>query len=231
MKSTDTAGSIKTWPKSERPREQLVDKGPEHVSDAGLVAVLLRTGTRGKDAVALARELLDRFGGLRGLMQAGPSELKKVKGLGTAKIAQLSAALEIAKRQMREGVLDQDYFRSADDVAGYLSFSMRDLREEAFSVIFLNRANAVIRIEELVRGTVDQTAIYPREVIRKALEAGASSVIFVHNHPSGSLEPSRFDRDVTRRLAAACDAVDITPLDHIIVSPQGTFSFQKHGLM
>ena len=232
IKELDTQkDSIKYWPKSEQPREMLLEKGPEYVSDAGLVAVLLRSGTRGKDAVCLARELIERFGGLRGLLNARIPDLNKIKGLGKAKIAQLSAALEIAKRQSKEELESRECIHCVEDVLSYLSVSMQDLREEVFKVIYLNRANSVLLIEDLCKGTVDQTAIYPREVIKRALEVNACSVIFVHNHPSGSLEPSRFDIDVTRKLIHACQAVDITPLDHIIVSPAGYTSFQKKGLM
>jgi len=221
---------IKTWPKYERPRELLLEKGPENVSDAGLIAILLRTGTKGKDAVSLARDLIKQFSGLRGLLTAKKSDLEKVKGLGSAKIAQLIASIEITKRQSKEEVIGKNYVENDKDVIDYLALSMRDQREEFFKVIYLNRANIILSIEDLAKGTVDQASIYPREVIKRALDLGASAVIFVHNHPSGSMKPSQLDLDVTKRLASACSAVDITPLDHIIISPNGHLSLKNKGV-
>lgn len=221
---------IKSWPKDERPRELLLENGPGHVSDAGLIAILLRSGTKGKDAVSLARDLITRFGGLRGLLSAKKSDLEKVKGLGSAKIAQLMAAIEITKRQLKEEIIGKTYIENDKDVIDYLSLSMRDLKEEFFKVLYLNKANVILSIEDLSKGTVDQSSIYPREVVKRALDIGASAVIFIHNHPSGSLEPSKFDTNVTKKLIAACRAVDITPLDHIIISSQGHLSLKSKGL-
>lgn len=222
--------SIKTWPKYERPRELLLDKGPDYVSDAGLIAILLRTGTRGKNAVALARDLLNYFGGLRGLLRAKISDLKKIKGLGTAKIAQLIAVIEIANRKLKEEITGQNYVENEKDVMDYLSLSMQDLKEESFKVVYLNRANIILSIDELAKGTVDQASIYPREVVKRGLEFGASAIIFVHNHPSGSIEPSQFDLELTKKLISACLAVGIIPLDHIIISPVGYASLKQKGI-
>ncbi len=218
--------SVKTWPKFERPRELLLEMGPDHVSDAGLVAVLLRSGTQGKDAVAFARELLNAFGGLRGLFSAGKSELEKIKGLGPAKIAQLMAAIEVSHRRLKEEVIGKDYVECEKDVIEYLSLSLRDLKEEVFKVLYLNKANCVVAVENLVKGTVDHAVIYPREVVKRALELGASSLIFVHNHPSGDRKPSNYDLELTKKLVLACQSVDITPLDHIIILPQGFISLK-----
>ncbi len=229
-KKGKTKSSIKTWPKYERPRELLLEKGADHVSDAGLIAILLRSGTRGKDAVSLARDLISHFGGLRGLLNARKSDLERIKGLGAAKIAQLMAAIEITKRQLKEEIIGKNYIESDKDVIDYLSLKMRDLKEELFNVIYLNKANNILSIDELARGTVDQASIYPREVIKSALDKGASAVIFVHNHPSGSKKPSKFDIDVTKKLISACNTVDITPLDHIIISPHGHISLKNKGL-
>ena len=222
--------SIKNWPKDERPRELLLENGPNSVSDAGLIAVLLRSGTKGKDAVSLARDLIKHFGGLRGLLNAKKSDLEKIKGLGIAKIAQLMAAIELAKRQLKEEIIGKAYVGNEEDVMEYLSLSMRDLKEEFFKVLYLNKANIILKIEDVARGTVDQSSVYPREVIKKAFEIGASAVIFIHNHPSGSLEPSKFDIEVTKKLISACRAVDITPLDHLIVSPRGHLSLKSKGI-
>jgi len=219
---------IKDWPKSERPRELLLDKGPEFVSDAGLVAILLRIGIKGKDAVSLGRDLINRFGGLRGLLNTDKKELEEVPGLGPAKIAQLLAAAEIAKRQLKEQVVNRIKIRGPEDLIEYLSTSMANLKEEVFKVVFLNSANVVLAIEDLFKGTVDQSAIYPREIIKRALELNSSGLIFVHNHPSGDLKPSKSDFSLNRKLIEACLAVNLTPLDHLIISSTGYVSIKEN---
>ena len=228
-KKAKNKNSIKSWPRYERPRELLIEKGPDHVSDAGLIAILLRSGTKGKDAVSLARDLIKKFGGLRGLLSAKKSDLEKINGLGSAKIAQLMAAIEITRRQLKEEIIGINYIENDRDVLDYLSLSMRDLKEEFFKIIYLNRANSILSIEDVTKGTVDQASIYPREVIKRALDISASGIIFVHNHPSGSMEPSKLDIDITKRFISACRAVDITPLDHIIISPYGHLSLKSLG--
>lgn len=222
-----TNRGIKSWPKSERPRELLLEKGAEYVSDAGLVAVLLHTGMEGKEAVTLARELLNHFGGLRGLLSANKGNLEKIKGIGPAKIAQLLAATEITKRQLKEQIVGSIAIHGPEDLIEYLSASMSNLKEEVFKVVFLNSANVVLAVEDLFKGTVDQSAVYPREVIKKALELNASGLIFIHNHPSGDLMPSKSDISLNRKLIEACLAVNLTPLDHLIISPAGYFSIKE----
>ena len=218
---------IKDWPKSERPRELLLDKGPEFVSDAGLVAILLRIGIRGKDAVSLGRDLINRFGGLRGLLNANKRDLEKINGLGSAKIAQLLAATEITKRQLKEQIVGSVAIHGPEDLIEYLSLSMANLKEEVFKVVYLNSANVVLAVEDLFKGTVDQSAVYPREVIKRAFELNAIGLIFVHNHPSGDLKPSKSDLSLNRKLIEACLAVNLTPLDHLIISPAGYFSIKE----
>jgi len=230
MSQTNTKHGIKSWPKSERPRELLLDKGPGYVSDAGLVAILLRSGIEGKDAVTLARELLKRFGGLRGLLNANKKDLEKIKGLGTAKISQLLAATEIAKRQLKEEIVGKAVINGPEDVLEYLSVSMSNLKEEVFKVIYLNSANVVLAAEDLFKGTVDQSAVYPREIIKIAFELNASGLIFIHNHPSGNLKPSKHDLSLNEKLVKACRAVDLTPLDHIIIGPTGYISLKEKGI-
>ena len=217
---------IKSWPKSERPRELLIEKGPEYVSDAGLVAILLRTGIKGKDAVAFGRELLKHFGGFRGLLNANKNDLEKIKGLGTAKIAQLLAATEIAKRQLKEEIIGKALINGPEDVIEYLSTTMSNLKKEVFKVIYLNGANVVLSAEDLFEGTVDQTAVFPRDVIKRAFELNASGLIFIHNHPSGDLKPSKSDLLLKEKLNKACRAVDLTPLDHLIIGPAGYISYK-----
>jgi DNA repair protein RadC len=231
MSEVEKDRGIKSWPKSERPRELLLEKGPDSVSDAGLVAILLRTGIKGKDAVTLGRDLLKHFGGLRGLLNAGKKDLESIKGLGTAKIAQLLAATEIAKRQLKEEIVGKILIHGPEDVVEYLSLSMSDLKEEVFKVIYLNSANMVLAVEDLFKGTVDQSAVYPREIIKKALELNASGLIFIHNHPSGELKPSKSDLSLRARLDKACSAVDLTPLDHLIIGPSGYTSFKDIALI
>ena len=226
MDETRKNRGIKNWPKSERPRELLLEKGPEYVSDAGLVAILLRIGIKGKDAVTLGRELLNHFGGLRGLLNANKNDLEKIKGLGTAKIAQLLAATEIAKRQLKEEIVGKTLINGPEDVIEYLSLSMSNLKKEIFKVIYLDGANVVLAADDLFKGTVDQSAVYPRDIIKRAFELNASGLIFVHNHPSGDLKRSRPDLSLKEKLNKACLAVDLTPLDHLIIGPDGYISFK-----
>ena len=228
---TKKTKGIKDWPKSEQPRELLLERGPEFVSDAGLVAILLRIGVKGKDAVSLGRDLIHHFGGLRGLLNANKKDLEKVNGLGPAKIAQLLAATEIVKRQFKEQIIDRPVIRGPEDLMEYLSLSMANLKEEVFKVVYLNSANIVLAVEDLFRGTVDQSAVYPREIIRRALELSASGLIFVHNHPSGDLSPSEDDLSLNRKLIEACLAVNLTPLDHLIIGSTGYFSFKEYNLL
>ena len=230
MDSQRGSKGIKSWPKSERPREILLEKGPEFVSDAGLVAILLRTGLKGKDAVTLSRELLHHFGGLKGILNANKKELEKVKGLGTAKISQLLAAIEIAKRQLKEGIVGNKPIKGPEDVIEYVSLSMANLKEEIFKVIYLNSANIILAMEDLFKGTVNQSAVYPREVVKRALELNACALIFVHNHPSGNTQASEDDVKLTKRLVEAGQIVGIPVLDHIIIGDKNFLSLKREGL-
>lgn len=221
--------SIKSWPKYERPRELLLERGPDSVSDAGLISLILSSGTLGKDAVSLARDMLKQFGGLRGLLHAKKSELQNINGLGVAKIARIFAVKEISKRLLKENIIGKIYIENDQDVLDYLSLSMRDLNREFFKVIYLDQSNTIIDVEEIARGTVNQATIYPREVIKSGLEKDVSALIFVHNHPSGTGKPSNFDIELTKQLISACKTVDIIPLDHIIIFPSGHVSLRSEG--
>ncbi len=225
------ATGIKSWPATERPRERLLQNGAKALSDAELVAVLLRSGVKGKDAVTLARELLSAFGGLRGLLSVGPAELRKTKGLGVAKAASFLAAFEIAKRQLREELTGKNFIRDPDSVIDYLYATLRDKKREVFKVLFLNKANRIIGEEDLFEGTVDEAAIHPREVLRAAIAHNATALILVHNHPSGRTEPSAEDRAITQKLQTACAAVSIKILDHIIIGDNQYFSFQECNIL
>ncbi len=225
------SGVIRNWPKHERPREILLEKGPEYVSDAGLLAIILRTGTKGKDAVSLGRELIGAFGGLKGLLRADRDDLSRIHGLGPAKISQLLASIEIAKRQMKEEIVGRPAINSPSDVTKYISMAVSNLNEEVFMVLYLNASNEIITTEIPFRGTVNQSAVYPREVIKRAISLNSTGLIFVHNHPSGNLTPSKCDIALNSKLMQACAAVDIIPLDHLIFGPGGHVSFREEGLM
>ena len=224
---------IKTWPVDERPREILLEKGPDRLSDAGLIAILLRTGTAGKDAVHLARELLDRFGGLSGLLRAPAKELKKVKGMGPAKITQLMAALEIIKRQLRAELTKNETitFPNPRALFHYLQSTMGAYKKEVFKVLYLTAGNQLIDDEDLFQGTLNESAVYPREVVRRAMEKNAYSIIVAHNHPSGLLEATDRDKSITRELIKALKTVDIKVLDHVIVAGNDCLSMRLEGLV
>jgi len=213
-----TTNSIKAWPKEERPREILLDRGADFISDAGLIAILLRTGVEGKDAVSLSRDLIKHFGSLGSLLNAAKKDLSSIKGLGQAKIAQLLAVFEIAKRVLKEKVEGKNFIHNKEDVLKYLSFAMQDLKSEFFKVIFLDQSHGILKVEDLFKGTVNEAAVYPREVVKRALELNATAVILAHNHPSGNSSPSRKDIDLTNRLIQSLQSVDISLLDHLIIS-------------
>jgi DNA repair protein RadC len=222
---------IHAWPETERPRERLIRYGVESLADAELVAILLRNGIKGKDALELSRELIAHFGGLRGLTSAKWKELKSIKGLGVAKISTLIAAAEIARRGLREEIFHNKIVKDPESVADYLRSSLRDQKKEIFKVIFLNKGNEILDEQDLFKGTIDETLVHPREVLKAALERHATGIILVHNHPSGRIEPSREDIRMTERIKAACELVSIKVLDHLIVGDNQLFSFREKGLI
>lgn len=223
--------SIKQWPEGERPREKLLALGPQSLSDAELLAIFLRTGIAGKSAVDLAREQLQFFGGLRPLLSASQSQLCAAPGLGPAKYTQLQAVLEMAKRHLREGLEQGCVFSDPESTKRYLTAEMRSLPREVFQVLFLNTQNSLLKSESLFHGTIDSASVYPREVVKKALEYNASAVIFAHNHPSGIAEPSSADLAITKRLVAALELINVRTLDHMIVGESEVVSFAERGLM
>jgi len=231
MNGNNETGIIRNWPSAERPREKMMENGPAALSDAELLAVLLRTGTRGKDAVAFSRDLVGQFGGLRGLMKQDLNALRKIKGLGPAKIASLLSATELARRQLKERVLLKDVVRDPQGVFEYLSFALRDRQKELFKVLYLNKANALIGEKDLFAGTVDEAAVHPREIVQSALERHATAVILVHNHPSGRTQPSREDVEITKKIKAACESVSIRVLDHVIIGHNDYFSFNQNKVV
>ena len=222
--------AISDWPLAERPRERLLAAGAESLSDAELLAVLLRTGVRGKSAVELARELLARFGSLSVLLATG-TELRRVKGLGAAKTAQFAAVIELARRSIREDLKSGAALTSPGAVRDYLRMLLGAQECEVFVCLWLDAQHRVIRTDECFRGTLTQTSVYPREVVKAALRANAAAVIFAHNHPSGVAQPSQADELLTRQLKEALALVDVKVLDHFIVAGNHAISFAERGLL
>jgi DNA repair protein RadC len=220
--------AISDWPTAERPRERLLERGAETLSDAELLAVLLRTGLPGKTAVELGRELLTRFRGLAGLFGA---DLSNVRGLGPAKRAQFQAALELARRSIGERLSAGAALTSPGGVRDYLKLTLGGREHEVFVCIFLDAQHRVVKSEELFRGTLTQTSVYPREVVKAALAANAAAIIFAHNHPSGVAQPSQADELLTRNLKDALALVDVKVLDHFIVAGNQAISFAERGLL
>lgn len=222
--------AISDWPEAERPRERLLTRGAASLSDAELVAVLLRTGIPGKSAVDLAREMIGRFGGLCGLLAAG-SALSQVRGLGAAKSAQFIAALELARRSLDERLRQGAALTSPGAVRDYLRLALASRQHEVFVCIWVDAQHKVIAVEEPFRGTLTQTSVYPREIVKAALAANAAAVIFAHNHPSGVAQPSQADELLTRNLKEALALVDVKVLDHFIVAGHQAISFAERGLL
>lgn len=219
------------WPTDERPRERLLRHGANTLSDAELLAIFLRTGTAGVPVMAMARNLIDSFGGLRGLMTASQRQFCGVRGLGSAKYAQVQAAMEMARRVMDEPLRQGDPLRSPEDTRRFLTSRLSTYPHEVFAGLFLDNRHRVIQYQELFRGTIDGAAVYPREVVRQALEHNAAAVIFAHNHPSGVAEPSQADVSLTRRLKEALSLVDIRVLDHMVVGHGEVISLAERGMM
>jgi DNA repair protein RadC len=226
------AMSFKDLPDGARPRERLIALGAGALADAELLALLLRTGLRGKNVLQLAQELLERFGGLAGLLHAGLDDLKQVKGLGgTAKRAELAAVLELARRAMAERLKERAVFDSPGAVTQYLQLHLAARPHEVFAALFLDAQHRLIAMEELFRGSLTQTSVYPREVVTRALHHHAAAVVLAHNHPSGSLEASRADQSLTQTLKAALALVDVRVLDHVIVARGGAMSMAEAGML
>ena len=223
--------AISDWPATERPRERLLAHGAKALTDAELLAVLLRTGVRGKSAVDLARELLVRCGGLGALFAAKRAELRGLPGLGDAKFSQLQAVLEMARRALAETLRSGDALGSPAAVRDFLRLTLAYRDREVFLAVMLDAQNRVLACEELFRGTLTQTSVYPREVVKCALERNAAAVIFAHNHPSGVAEPSHADQVLTQSLKQALTLVDIKVLDHFIVAGNSALSFAERGLI
>lgn len=224
--------AITDWPKGERPRERLLKLGPQALSNAELLAIFLRVGIRGQSAVDLARGLLDRFGSLTNLFAAGRREFVAIPGMGDAKYAQLQAVLEMARRALSEAMQARDALSAPAAVRDWLRLRLAGLPHEVFGALWLDAQNRLIAYDELFHGTLTQTSVYPREVVKRALLHNAAAVILAHNHPSGLAEPSRADEWLTHALKEALALVDVKLLDHFIVAGGAPpLSFAERGLL
>lgn len=222
--------SIKNWAEDDRPREKLAMKGSAALSDAELLAILINNGNKEKSAVILAREILQLGNNnLNELGKLSISDLKKIKGIGEAKAITIAAALELGRRREATTALEKKVIKTSNEVATYLRAVIKDFSYEVFAVIFLNQANKINHFEILSKGGITGTVADPRVILKKALEVGATSVILCHNHPSGNLQPSQSDKDLTTKIKEAAKYLDIKVIDHIIVSEDGYYSFADEG--
>ncbi len=223
--------SIKEWPQEERPRERCLSRGAAALSTTELVAILLRTGTKGKTALDLAREVLKEAGSLRGLASLAPGEVSRLATMGNVRAAQVCAAIELAKRFVDEEVATAETLSGAEEAYKFLKPRLRDLPHEVFAVIFLNQKHGVIAYRELFRGTISASNVHPREVVKESLKHNAAAVILAHNHPSGHVSPSPDDLRLTEDLRALLRHLDVRVVDHLIVGGNGYFSFSREGLL
>jgi len=223
--------AIPDWPKSERPREKLLTHGATTLSDAELLAIFLRTGMAGKSAVDLARELLKNFGSLTSLFATDQDTFCQTPGMGIAKYTQLQAVMEMARRALGDELKNGDVLHSPEVVRNYLRLTLNYKEHEVFIAIFLDTRNRTIATEEMFNGTLTQTSVYPREVVKRALHHNAAAVIFAHNHPSGAAEPSQADKTLTQSLKKALALVEVKVLDHFIIGNGATMSFAENGLI
>ena len=223
--------SIRDWPEGERPREKLLKLGATALSEAELIAIFLRTGTRGHSALDVARDLLTRFGSVRGLLTADAKTLCQAKGIGAARYATLQAVLELARRHYQELMQSGPALLNPQATRDFLHMRLRDLQHEVFCCLYLDNRHRVIAFEELFRGTLDGASVHPREVVKRALAHNAAALILAHNHPSGVAEPSQADELITRRLKEALALVEIRVLDHLVVGDQRCELFAERGLL
>jgi len=222
---------LKDIPADARPREKLLAQGAAALADAELIALLLRTGLQGVPVLTLAQQMLDRFGGLAGLLHTDAERLKQVKGLGPAKRAEVAAVLELARRAVLEQLSQRPVFETPAQVKHYVQLQLGALAHEVFAVLFLDAQHRLLHYEEMFRGSLTQTSVYPREVVKRGLELNAAALIFAHNHPSGRAEPSRADEHLTQTLKSALALVDVRVLDHLVVGRGAVISFAERGLL
>jgi len=222
---------LKDLPAEMRPREKLLARGAAALSDVELLALLLRTGLPGRGVFELAGQVLREFDGFAGLLHAQAADLKRIKGLGPAKRAEIGAVVEMARRALAEPLRDKPVFDAPQKVKDYLALHLGQLAQEVFAVLFLDGQHRLLQLEPMFHGTLTQTSVYPREVVRRALELNAGAVILAHNHPSGVAEPSRADEHLTHTLKNALQLVDVRVLDHLVVGRGAVISFAERGLL
>ncbi len=222
---------LKDIPADARPREKLLASGAASLADAELIALLLRTGLKGTSVLQLAQQMLDQFGGIPGLLRAQAADLQRIKGLGPAKRAEIAAVLEIARRALAQELAQRPVFDTPAKVKTYVQLQLGGRGFEVFAVLFLDAQNRLLKLEEMFRGTLTQTSVYPREVVKRALELHAGAVIFTHNHPSGAAEPSKADEYLTQTLTSALKLIDVRVLDHLVVGQAEVVSFAERGLL
>ncbi|WP_455210447.1 RadC family protein [Kaarinaea lacus] len=221
--------AITDWPEHERPREKMLLRGPQALSDAELLAIFLRTGVKGKSAVDLSRDLLREFGSLRALLTADRQTFCRSLGLGEAKFAQLQATLEMSRRHLHETLTRGDALANPDDTRRYLTVRLRDYAHEVFAVLFLDNRHRVISLDEMFSGTINGASVHPREILKRALSHNSAAVILAHNHPSGVAEPSEADKQLTRKLSDALALIDVRVLDHFVIGDGEAVSFAERG--
>jgi DNA repair protein RadC len=221
--------AITDWPEHERPREKMLLRGPQALSDAELLAIFLRTGVKGKSAVDLSRDLLSEFGSLRALLTADRQTFCQSPGLGEAKFAQLQATLEMSRRHLHETLHRGDALANPDDTRRYLTVRLRDFAHEVFAVLFLDNRHRVISLDEMFTGTINGASVHPREIVKRALSHNAAAVILAHNHPSGVAEPSEADKQLTRKLSEALGLIDVRVLDQFVIGDGEAVSFAERG--
>ncbi len=223
--------AITDWPAAERPREKLIELGAQALSDAELLAIFLRVGVVGKSAVDLARDLLTQFGSLNGIFAATEHELSQVHGIGSSKYVQLQAIFEMSRRALNEQLQQRDVLASPQAVRDYLVLKLGSYTKEAFLVLFLDTQNRLLATEEMFSGSLSETSVYPREIVKRVLHHNAAAVIFAHNHPTGNVKQSQADELLTKQLQQALALIDVKVLDHFIVAGNNTLSFSQTGLL
>ena len=222
---------LSQMPTDARPREKLLSRGPAALADAELLALLLRTGTAKMPVLSLAQHVLDSFQGFSGLLAASLPDLQQIKGLGPAKCTEIAAVLEITRRSLAQELAQRPVFDSPEAVKQFLRLKLSNLPHEVFAVLLLDSQHRLIEYRELFRGTINQTSVYPREVVKLALDKGAAALILAHNHPSGLAEPSKADEYLTQNLKLALGTIDVRVLDHLVVGEAGVVSLAERGLM
>lgn len=215
----------------QRLREKFLKNGLDGFLDYEIIELLLTLGTPRKDCKQSAKDALKKFGSLKAVLEAEPAELKEIKGIGDNNVFGLKIAQSVSRRYLADRIIDQDFIRSADEVIDYLKHNLRDKSREVFLVIYLNGRNQILKMEELFQGTLTTSAVYPREVVKRALVNDAASLVFVHNHPSGNPNPSKDDLTITKKLKEAAQAIDVSVHDHLIIAGNDVYSFADHGLI